>query len=94
MDFFVLDRLEITPEKKIFDTPGKSRIGREHIFKKTVLFANFADEDASILLNQLRLDLARMAVNQQIEIRLTDDDFVPDLGHAHRTKRVGLSRKP
>jgi hypothetical protein len=93
MDFLVLDRLKITPEKKIFDTPGKGGIGREYIFKKTVLFANFADEDAPILLDQLSFDLTGMAFYQQIEIRLTSDDLVPDLRNAHWTKRVGLARK-
>ena len=85
MDFTILYGLKVASEKEILNPAGERGICRKHIFKRTVFFTDFPYKDASVFLNELSLDFARMAFQQYMRVQIASGDSFSDLGNTDRT---------
>src|SRR5262249_35854959 len=56
VDRFVAGAIEVLAEPKALHPSGKRGMVREHVFKRAVLLASLADENATFFLENLRLD--------------------------------------
>ena len=63
-----------------------------HIFKVAVNRAVLYHQDIAVALNDLRLDLADLLIQQNLMRQLAINDLLADCRNALRTKRVGAAR--
>ena len=92
MDQVVAQGPIITSWKTPLYRSRELRVDREQVFKRTVLLAILADENLAVFLDEVRLDLAHVAVHQIGDVSLSADDLLPGLDNTAGTKGVGLAR--
>jgi hypothetical protein len=83
---------EVATRIKLLDALEELRIDRHDVLEVAVLRAVFDHQDFSVALDDLRFDLARLSVDEIVEIATTAEDLVAHLFHASRTEAVGLAR--
>src|SRR5437762_12947348 len=85
----VFGRAKVASEKQRLDPFQERRIGCHHVFKEPMLRASLAHYDATVVFNNLRLDLARMGVHQSLDRRRAVDHRGTYFLDAARAERIG-----
>ena len=74
--------------------PEERGVIGHHVLEMAVLRAVLHHQNLAIALDDGRLDLADLLVDQNLVVLLAVEDFLPNLRHAFRTQRVSLARPP
>ena len=81
-------RPHIAARKTLFQVLEKLRVDRHHVFKVPMLGAVLHHQDLAVPLDDLRLDLAHLLVEQNFVGQLAVQNLLANLRHALGTQRV------
>ena len=84
--------LDVAAGKDLFQMTEELRVNGHDILKVAMLGAVFHHQDLAVALDDLRLDLAHLLVEQHFVGQLAIDDLLADLGYALGAKRIGAAR--
>ena len=80
------------PGNDLLEVAEERRVDRHDVLEVPVLRAILDHQDLAVTLDDLRLDLADLLVQQHRVVALAVQDLLPRLAHADRAQRVGLAR--
>ena len=89
---FVIVGVDVTTRKHLLNVRQELDVDRHHVFEVPVDRTILDHPDFSVALDDLRLNLAHLFVNQNAHVLLAANYRFPGLDHAVRTKRIGRSR--
>src|SRR5262249_61987838 len=75
------------------EAPEERRVVRKGVLEVAVGRAVLLHQDLPVLLDDLRLDLSGLSVDQDLPVGLAREDPLASLDHALRAERIGLPRK-
>ena len=89
----VLRNHEVAPRVERLEALEEGGVGGHHVLEVPVRRALLLHEDAAVLLDDPRLDLARVALDQDLPVHLARQNLRPHFRHAARAERIRLARK-
>ena len=92
MQLFVVVRRNVAARKDFFEVLEELGIDGHYVFKVTVFGAILHHQDLAVALDDLRLDLANLFIEQHFVRQLPVEDLLADLRHAARAQRVRRAR--
>ena len=92
VQLLVVVRLDVAPRERLLEVLEHRRVDRHDVFEVPVHRAILDHQDLAVALDDLRLDLADLLVEQNRHVLLAVDDRLPRLARARRAQRVGLTR--
>ena len=92
VQLLVVVRADVAAREDLFQVLEELGVDRHHVFEVPVLGAILHHQDLAVALDDLRLDLADLLVQQDLVRQLAVDDLLANLRHALRAKRVGRPR--
>ena len=91
VELFVVVRADVAAGEALFEVLEERRVDRHHVFEMAVLRAVLHHQDLAVALDDLRLDLADLLVQQDFVGKLAVDDLLADFGDAARAQGIGLA---
>ena len=88
----VVVRADVAAGEDLFQVTHERRVDRHHVLEVAVDGAVLHHQDLSVALDDLRLQLADLLVQQDLVGQLAVHDLLADLRHALRTQRVRGAR--
>ena len=88
----VVVRAHVAAGEALFEMLEEGRVHRHHVFEVAVLGAVLDHQDLAVALDDLRLDLADLLVEQHFVGQLAVENLLANLGHALGTERVSGAR--
>ena len=85
-------RAHIASREALFQVLEERRVDRHHVFKVAVLRAILHHQDLAVALDDLRLDLAHLFVQQNFVRQLAVKNLLANLRYALGAKRIGRAR--
>src|ERR1700730_4198734 len=92
VQFLVTMRIDIATWEHLFDVGKKFYVDGHHVFEVPVYRAIFYHPYFAITLNNLRLDLANLLIDENTNVLLAAQTCFPCFDYAIRTKRICGSR--
>jgi hypothetical protein len=92
VQLLVVVRLDVAARERLLEVLEERRVDRHHVLEVAVLRAVLDHQDPAVALDDLRLDLADLLVEQDLVVALPVEDLLPGLAHADRAERIGLAR--
>src|SRR6267142_1154196 len=83
---------EVAAREERFEPAQERRVGRERVDERAVQRAGLLDDDLAVALDDVRLDLADVLVDERLEGLLAREDARARLADAGGAERVGRSR--
>ena len=94
VQLLVVVRLNIAAGKHLLEVLEEVGIHRHHVLEVAVDGAILHHQNLAVALENRRLDLADLLVEQNRDVLLAVEDRLARFAHADRTERVGLTRPP
>ena len=88
----VVMRLDIAARKHFFEVAEKLSVNGHYVFKVAMDRAVLHHQDLAVALDDLRLDLADLFVQQDLVRQLAVDDLLPNFRNAFGAERVCCTR--
>ena len=92
VQLLIVVRADVAPWKDFFQMLEELGVHRHHVFKVPVLGAILHHQDLAVALDDLRLDLADLLVQQNLVRQFAVNDLLTNLRHALRAQRIGRPR--
>ena len=89
VQLFVVVGADVAAREDVFQVLEEGGIDRHHVFEVAVHGAILHHQDLAVALDDLRLDLADLFVQQNLVRQFAVDDLLPDLRDATRAQRIG-----
>ncbi len=88
----VVVRADVAAREHLFEVLEERRVDRHHVFEVTVNGAVLHHQDLAVALEDGRLDLADLLVQQHADVFLAVQNFLTRLTRARRAQRIGFAR--
>jgi len=88
MQLLVIVGADIAARKNLFQVLEEVGVDGHHVFKVAVLRTVLHHQDLAVALDDLRLDLARLLVHQDLDRQFAVDDLLANLGNALGAERI------
>ena len=88
----VVVRPDVAARKDLFEMLEERRVDRHHVLEMAVNRAVLHHQDLAVALEDGRLDLADLLVQEHADVFLPVQNFLPRFARARRAERVGLTR--
>ena len=92
VQLFVVVRADVAAGENLFQVLEERRIDRHHVFEVAVLGAILHHQDLAVALDDLRLDLADLLVQQDLDAAACRPESAGGSRDAVRAQRIGLAR--
>ena len=92
VQLLVVVRAHVAARERVFEVLEEGRVHGHHVLEMAVLRAVLDHQDLAVALDDLRLDLADLLVQQDLVVTLAIEDLLARFAHAHGAQRVGLAR--
>ena len=92
VQLFVVVRADVAPGEGLLEVLEEGGIDGHHILEVPMDRAVLDHEDAAVALDDLRLDLADLLVQQDPVVALAVENLLPGLANADRAQRIGVPR--
>src|SRR5437899_9953380 len=90
VEFFVVVGSDVPAGKILLDPLEESRVSGHQVFKVAVNGAVLDHPDLAVALDDARLDLAHLLVDEHLIVLVAYHDLLARFLHAGRAKRIGL----
>ncbi len=92
VQLLVVVRANVATREHVFEVLEERRVDRHGVFEVPVHRAILHHHDLAVLLDDRRLDLTDLFVEERLERPGAVENRLARLAHAHRAQRVGLAR--
>ena len=92
MELLVVVGANVAAREHVFEVLEEGGVHRHHVLEVPVNGAVLHHDDLAVALEDGRFDLADLFVEEDADVFLAVQDFLPRLAHARRAERVGLAR--
>ena len=92
VQLLVVVRADVAAREHLLEVLEELGVDRHHVFEVAVNRAVLHHQDLAVALEDRRLDLADLLVQQDADVLLAVEDLLPRFAHAGRAERVGLAR--
>jgi hypothetical protein len=84
----------IAAGEEALDARQELRADRKDVGEGSMPRTRLLDDDPSVALEDVRLDLAPVIVDERVDVDFTGENALARLAHARRAQRVGGARPP
>ncbi len=92
VQLLVVVRLDVAAREYLFEVLEELGVDRHHVLEVAVNGAVLHHQDLAVALENRRLDLADLLVQQDADVLLAVENLLPRFTRAGRAERVGLTR--
>ena len=92
VQLLVVVRADVAAGERLLEVLEERRVHRHHVLEVAVDGAVLHHQDLAVALEDRRLDLADLLVQQDADVLLAVENVLPRLAGADRAERVGLAR--